>query len=134
MDMHQQSPDLGRAVESRGARFGRPGVDRVYNEFLLRYDSVADAHRAVADAPRQAADSCPTDDDPLAGTTPSTGWPFVNELFVHQWKTGPGLMDWYSLRVGRKANVVVVLEEIGDTDDRGWWHLNTALKAAVGAS
>ncbi len=54
------SPLTWGAVESRGATFGRPGEDRVYNEFLLRYDSVADAHRAVADAPRQAAHSCGT--------------------------------------------------------------------------
>ena len=56
------SPLTWGAVESRGATFGRPGEDRVYNEFLLRYDSVTDAHSAVADALRQAVDSCLTDE------------------------------------------------------------------------
>ena len=128
------SPLTWGAVESRGATFGRPGHqehERVYNEFLLRYDSVADAHRAVADALRQAADSCPSDDPPLTGPAPSIGWP--GEFFEHQWSYGPGMWDLYSLRVGREANVVVVLEEIGDSDDRALWHLHRALQAAVRA-
>jgi hypothetical protein len=131
------SPLTWGAVESRGATFGRPGHqehERVYNEFLLRYDSVADAHRAVADALRQAADSCPSDDPPSAGPATGRGWPFVDELFYAEWFYGPGMWDLYSLRVGREANVVVVLEEMGDSDDRAEWHLNRTLKAAVRAS
>ena len=53
------SPLTWGAVESRGATYGRPGEDRVYNEFVLRYDSVAAAHRAVLDAWRQFR-RCPT--------------------------------------------------------------------------
>jgi hypothetical protein len=120
-------------VESRGATFGRPGEDRVYNEFLLRYDSVADAHRAVADAPRQAAHSCGTrTGDPFEVPAPGAG-PNVNEFFANEWSHGPGMRNWYSLRVGREANVVVVLEEMGDTDDRNEWHLQAALQAALRA-
>ena len=43
------------------------------------------------------------------------------------------MWDWYSLRVGREANVVVVLEEMGDTDDRAEWHLSRALRGGGGA-
>jgi hypothetical protein len=131
------SPLTWGAVESRGATFGRPGHqehERVYNEFLLRYDSVADAHRAVADALRQAAHSCgPGTDDPFPVPAPSSRWPRVHEFFAVEWIYGPGMWDLYSLRVGREANVVVVLEEMGDSDDRPDYHLHAALQAAVRA-
>ena len=123
------SPLTWGAVESRGATFGRPGDYRVYNEFLLRYDSVADAHRAVADALRQAAHCGPTD-DPLEGLAPDIR-DHLNESFADQWSHGPGMRNMYSLRVGGEANVVVVLEESGDSDDRPTWHLHAALQAGA---
>ena len=132
------SPLTWGAVESRGATYGHPGHrGRVYNEFVLRYDSVAAAHRAVLDAWRQFR-RCPTPPnvatDPWNRPTRAAG---LGELFANQrarfataaFRGQP--VGMYALRVARRKNVVVAIEDRGDPDDRAAFVLGQAMSKAV---
>jgi hypothetical protein len=142
------SPLTWGAAESRTATYERPGhPGRVYNEFVLRYDTVAGAHSAVLHAWRQFR-RCPTPPnvftDPwdLPAAVPSaesTAMPNVklSEQFANQRarfataaERGQPL-GMYALRVGRRDNIVVVIEDRGDPDDRAERVLRVAMSKAV---
>jgi hypothetical protein len=134
------SPLTWGAVESRWATYGHPGHrGRVYNEFVLRFDSVAAAHRAVLDAWRQFR-QCPTPPnvatDPWNQPTQVAGYG-LREQFANQrarfataaFRGQP--VSMYALRVGRRENVVVAIEDRGDPDDRAAFVLELAMSRAV---
>jgi hypothetical protein len=135
-----RSPLTWGAAESRTATYERPGhPERVYNEFVLRYDSVAAAHRAVLDAWRQFRD-CPA--PPNVATDPwdrPTSVPSVmlSELFANQRARFATAAErgqpvgTYALRVGRRNNIVVVIEDRGVPDDRAITALGRAMSKAV---
>jgi hypothetical protein len=133
------------AAESDAATYGQPGEPRFGNEFVLRFDTVADAHSAVTDAWRLFHD-CPTPpkvetarwDLPVWGP----GW-HLNEYFANQRDRYATLLDTrllrntakpvatYSLRVARRQNVVVVVET-RESDDRATFVLSVAMAQATG--
>jgi hypothetical protein len=134
------SPLTWTAAESHGARFvdpQHPGT--VFNEFVLRFDTVAGAHQAVADAWDQFA-GCPTPPevltDPLLRPSASAG-ELEDEGFANQraefataaHKGQP--VSMYALRVSRIGDVVVVVEDLGEPDDRSQVIMIPALQNAV---
>jgi hypothetical protein len=121
------SPLTWGAAEAVGIRNGVPGqTTLVFNEFVLRYDSVAGAHRAVADAWRQFAD-CPrttaVSTDPFTAPGPSIPYN-LDEWFANQRATFASAQTrgqptpMYALRVARLANIVLVIDDVGAPDDR----------------
>lgn len=139
------SPCLGSpldwdAEQSGGVRYVPPGkTTPVFNEFVLRYDSVAEAHRAVAIAWREFG-RCPTTPevatDPLTPPEPFAQYQ-LDEWFANQRATFAsarmsGLpVHMYALRVARRDNIVVVIEDIGASDDRAYELLDKALSVAA---
>ncbi len=119
------------AAESDAATYGRPGQPRFGNEFVLRYDTITAAHRAVTDAWRLLHD-CPT---PRNVETARWGLPLwgpqwhLNEYYANQRDRIATLSDTrqlrntappvatYSLLIARRQNVVVVME-VTMSDDR----------------
>ena len=132
------------AAESDAATYGPPGEPRFGNEFVLRYDTVADAHNAVTDAWRLFHD-CPT---PRTVETFRWGLPrwgprwHLNEYFANQRQRFAAPLDTrllrntaqpvatYSLRVARRQNVVVVVEA-KESDDRAEFILSVAMAEAT---
>jgi hypothetical protein len=136
------SPLTWGAAESLAATYGRPGEPRFGNEFVLRFNSVADAHSAVTDALRLFHD-CPTprtvETDPWALPWQGAGWG-LSEYFATERARFATLGDtrrnnvkpvaMYSLWVGRLQNVVVVAENT-DSDDRPGAILSSAMSKAT---
>jgi hypothetical protein len=138
------SPLTWGAAGSDAATYGRPGQPRFGNEFVLRFNSVAAAHRAVTHAWRQFHD-CPTPrtvltdpwNPPLPGLGLGSG---LGESFGNQRARFATLRDtrrndvqpvaMYSLRVARLQNVVVVVET-KDVDDRASFVLSVAMSKAT---
>jgi hypothetical protein len=142
------SPLTWGAAESRTATYEGPSHPGwVYNEFVLRYDTVAAAHRAVLHAWRQFR-HCPTPPnvytDPWHRPAPVSSAllaskhgvrlseQFANERarFATAAQKGP-LLGMYALRVGRRNNIVVDIEDRGPPDDRAWFLLGEAMSKAV---
>jgi hypothetical protein len=134
-----RSPLTWGAVESRAATYERLGhPELVYNEFVLRYNSVAAAHSAVLEAWRQFR-FCPA--PPNVATDPwlrPTPWPrprlseqFANQRAQFATAAHRGLPSIYALRVARRRNIVVVVEDRGDPDDRAEFVLGQAMSKAV---
>ncbi len=134
------SPLAWDAEQSGGVRYVAPGkTTPVFNEFVLRYDSVAEAHRAVAIAWRKFG-RCPTTPE-VATDSLTPPEPFaryqLDEWFANQRATfasarRSGLpVHMYALRVARRANIVVVIEDIGASDDRAYDLLDKALSVAI---
>ena len=132
-------PMTWNAAESRRARYvdpGQPGT--VYNEFVLRFDSAADAHRAIAAAWRTFTD-CPTPAEgdpelplPLAGSNDYV----IDEAFWGQRvdatpRHAGSPVSVYAVRVARRGNVLVLVEDIGEPDDRAQHVLHMALSSAL---
>ena len=133
------------AAESDAATYGQPGEPRFGNEFVLRFETVADAHSAVSDAWRVFHD-CPAPRKvetfrwglPLWGP----GW-HLDEYFANQRDRDATPRDTrllqntarpvgtYSLRVARRQNVVVVVEA-KESDDRAEFVLSVAMAQATG--
>jgi hypothetical protein len=143
------SPLTWGAAQSRTATYKGPSHPGwVYNEFVLRYDTVAAAHRAVLHAWRQFR-RCPTPPNVITdpwhrpapvpkdsmAAEPSVG---LSEQFANQRarfataaERGP-LLGLYALRVGRRNNIVVAVEDRGVPDDRASFLLGEAMSKAVG--
>ncbi len=133
------------AAESEAATYGRPGEPRFGNEFVLRYDTVAEAHSAVNDAWRVFVD-CPTPRkvETLRWGLPvwGPGW-HLDEYFANQRERFATPVDTrllrntaqpvatYSLRIARRQNVVVVVEA-KESDDRAGFVLSVAMAQATG--
>ena len=133
------------AAESDAATYGRPGEPRFGNEFVLRYDTVADAHHAVTDAWRLFHD-CPA---PRKMETFRWGLPMwgpewhLDEYFASQRDRFATPLDTrllrntaqpvatYSLRIARRQNIVVVVEA-KQSDDRAEFVLSVAMAKATG--
>lgn len=135
------SPFTWGAAESTGASYGDPGRTQVvFNEFVLHFDSTPAAHRAVTDAWRQFS-QCSTPPqvttDPLDPPAPLPAYGF-SEWFsnqrarfeTRQHRGQPVAM--YALRVARRDSVVIVIESIGEPDDRAELLLSQALARATG--
>jgi hypothetical protein len=135
------SPRTWGAAEAHGARYADPEEPQVhFNEFVLRFESTAAAHRAVTDAWSQFL-RCPTPPqvitDPLDPPAPLSAYHF-DEWFSNQrarFATRQHLgqpVAMYALRVARRNAVVVVIEDTGAPDDRAELLLSQALSRATG--
>jgi hypothetical protein len=134
------SPLTWGAAEARAARSVTPGqVWPVYNEFVLRFDNAAEAHRGVAAVWREFT-ACPR--GPAVSTDPLRSpqrYPrfHLDEWFANQRAVfGSAKMrgqprSMYALRVARRANIVVVIEDLGVPDDRAEVLLDRALSVAT---
>ncbi len=136
------SPLTWGAAESDAGAYGRPGEPRFGNEFVLRFNSVAAAHRAVTDAWNQFRD-CPTPrtvlTDPWGPPVPEGRW-HLSESFANERARFATVRDtrrndvmpvaMYSLLVARRHNVVVVVET-REVDDRGDVALSVAMARAT---
>jgi hypothetical protein len=136
------SPLTWGAAESDAATYGRPGQPRFGNEFVLRFDSVAAAHRAVTDAWNQFRD-CPTPrtvvTDPWGPPVSEGRW-HLSESFTNERARFATVRDtrrndvepvaMYSLLVARRHNVVVAVET-REVDDRGDVALSMAMARAT---
>ncbi len=135
------SPLTWGAAESSGASYGDPEKPHVvFNEFVLRFDSAAAAHRAVTDVWRDFS-RCPTppevSTDPLDPPAPLRAYDFT-EWFANQrarfatrQHRGQSV-SMYALRVARRDKVVVVIENTGEPNDRAAMLLSQALFRATG--
>ena len=124
------SPLTWGTARSAAATYGRPGEARFGNEFVLRFSSVAAAHRAVVDASRQFRHCHPH----LWGPPiPGGGWHLSEYVAVQsgRFAARQGVNTRYSLRVARRQNVVVVVETRG-VDDRAAFVLSVAMARATG--
>jgi hypothetical protein len=137
------SPLRWGAAEYGGVRYATPRqATPVFNEFVLRYDTAVEAHRAVTDAWRQFA-RCPRPaevaTDPLTAPKPSPIYD-MDEWFANQRATFASAqmrgqpVHLYALRVGRRENVVVVIEDLGVPTDRANLLLEKALTFATRTS
>jgi hypothetical protein len=136
------SPLTWGAAESGAATYGRPGKPRFGNEFVLRFNTVAEAHSAVTDAWRLFHD-CPTprtvETNPWSLPLPGGRW-HLSEYFANERARFATLRDTrrnnvqpvalYSLRVARRENVVVVAEAT-DSGDRSEFVLSSAMSKAT---
>jgi hypothetical protein len=115
----------------------------VWNEYVLTFDEVEQARQAVGRVWQQMVD-CPTppvvfvdglSEQPQPGPTGGV----IDEAFAAQRTTfttvSPGDNDMpigmYALRVARRGNVVVVLEDEGYPTDRAWVIMTMAIDRAI---
>lgn len=139
-----------RRAESHAASYLQPGYDKdnpgssgKLNEYVLRYEKVAEATREFADLWLQFQ-RCPKQTDPaynvtntLEGDLPAGIRGPIDEQFgagryQTPKNTGNGLRpSLYSLIVGRDRNVVIVLESLDGWADRGSWTLEQAMQRAI---
>ena len=124
------SPLTWGAAESGAATYGSPGEPRFGNEFVLRFDNTAAAHRALINALRQFRHCDP---DPWGPPAPGGRWGLSEYIAVQsgQFAARHSVSSRYSLRVARHRNVVVVVETTG-SDDRPGLSLGVAMARATG--
>ncbi|MEO8518992.1 MAG: hypothetical protein ABI438_07395 [Dermatophilaceae bacterium] len=138
------------SAESHAASYLHPGYDKdnpgstgKYNEYVLRYDKVAEATREFAalwlqfQRCREQTDPAYNVTNTLNGDVPAgirgpIDEQFGAERYQTPKNTGSGLRpSLYSLIVGRDRNVVIVIESLDGWADRGSWTLEQAMERAI---
>ncbi len=134
------NPMTWEAASAEAAELVEPGVS-VYHEYVLRYDTEAEAHQAVVDAWHMFDECMPKTVEMMEIASPVYGFPRteMSELFflqqddrtaADQRGVVPG--DRYVGRVARLGTIVVVLENVGDSNDRSEIIMWIALMRVVG--
>ena len=134
-------PRTWGAAQAEAATYSGTQAGNTVNEFVLRFDDAAGAHRSILNAWTQLT-SCrqPTTDDPPPRPAPNNYGidGFSDEFFADQrglpadpQAVLPG--DVYATRVARAGNVVVIIEDTGITSDRPSYMLRFALERAIPA-
>lgn len=138
------SPLTWQARQSRVATYVPPtNPAPVWTEYVLRFDDPNQAHQAVTRVRQQMAD-CPTPPKVFADQMGSRAFPASRTEWLEEWfaaqrttftTASPGDLDMpvgmYALRVARRGNVVVVLEDEGYPTDRATVILTTAIQRAI---
>jgi hypothetical protein len=124
------------AAQTWGAAYGNPRTPVKYTEHVLAFADASGAHAALLQLWRDSV-RCPAnggDDLGLPGgdwtAASQQGSAEIDEDFAGQW----GASTRYAIRVGRSNNVLFVIQDLVDPDDRAMHVLSVALAQALAPS